>query len=92
MKATKIKYEKTFNLGNYSNEVIGIEIELEEGEKAADAIKEARKYVHHVQEASQTMEKLQKVVDNPDNIRYGEVQEAKEKLEKLNEYNNDLPF
>lgn len=33
MKATKVYYQKCFNLGNYQNEVIGIELEVESGRK-----------------------------------------------------------
>ena len=38
MKATKIYYQKCFNLGNYQNEVVGIELEVGEGEKASDKL------------------------------------------------------
>jgi hypothetical protein len=44
MKAKKIYYQKCFDLGNYSNEVIGIEIEIEDGEKAEEVITEAKKF------------------------------------------------
>jgi hypothetical protein len=45
MKATKIFYKRLFNLGNYSHEEIGIEIEIEKGEKADDVLKRAKQFI-----------------------------------------------
>jgi hypothetical protein len=45
MKAKTVRYEKKFNLGNYETEVVGIELELNEGEKASDALALAKKFV-----------------------------------------------
>jgi hypothetical protein len=46
MKATKIYYQKCFNLGNYQNEVIGIELQMDEGEKDSDVLDYARMFVN----------------------------------------------
>jgi hypothetical protein len=46
MRATKILYERVHNLGNYENERVGIEIELDEGEKADEALRLARIFVN----------------------------------------------
>ena len=90
MKATKIKYEKTFNLGNYSNEVIGVEIELADGETAKDAIEKARRYVNNIQAIANNKEKWQKIVDNPDGYIYSEVKTAERLLADADDFN--LPF
>lgn len=45
MKAKKIVYERLFNTGNFSHEKFSIEIELEEKEKAQDAIDKARELI-----------------------------------------------
>ena len=90
MKATKVKYEKTFNLGNYSNEVIGVEIELADGETAKDAIEKAMKYVNTIQEITSDKEKWQKIVDNPDGYTYRAVKEAQQKL--ADAADDELPF
>ena len=45
MKATKIYYQKCFNLGNYQNEVVGIELEVGDGEKAIDVLEKAKQFV-----------------------------------------------
>jgi hypothetical protein len=46
MRATKITYERVHNLGNFENERVGIEIELDEGEKADEALRLARIFVN----------------------------------------------
>ena len=45
MKAKKITYEKLYNRDNYENERFGVEIELEDGDKTADAFTAAKKIV-----------------------------------------------
>ena len=45
MKVTSISYQKTFNLGNYSSERLGVEVEVGEHEYADDLMKEARELV-----------------------------------------------
>ena len=47
MRAIKVYYKKLFNLGNFQNEEIGIEIEIEEKDKAEEAIKAAREFVNN---------------------------------------------
>lgn len=42
----RVSYQKTFNLGNYSSERIGVDIVLNEGEDAKLALSEASKLVH----------------------------------------------
>ena len=46
MKAKLVRYERVFRLGNYESERIGIDIELEDGDKAIDALTHARKFVY----------------------------------------------
>ena len=46
MIATKIYYQKCFNLGDYENEVIGIELAFELGDKADDVLEKARYFVN----------------------------------------------
>jgi len=45
MKAKTVRYEKRFNLGNYEAETVGIELELEDGDKAAQALALAKQFV-----------------------------------------------
>jgi hypothetical protein len=45
MHIDKVSYTKTFNLGNYSSEKIGVELELHQGESATKALDIARALV-----------------------------------------------
>ena len=46
MHIEKVSYQKTFNLGNYSSERIGVEFVLNQGESADKALDVARQLVH----------------------------------------------
>lgn len=52
MHIDKISYQKTFNLGNYSSERIGVDIVLNEGEDAKLSLSEASKLVHEYHKES----------------------------------------
>jgi len=45
MQINQVSYQKTFNLGNYSSERIGVEILLNEGEDAKEALNTAKALV-----------------------------------------------
>lgn len=45
MKATKIYYKELRTTGQYNNREVGIELEIEEGEKASDVAHKARLFV-----------------------------------------------
>lgn len=45
MKATKITYSQCFNTGNFTNQVIGVEMEVEEGETAQQVLTKAKAFV-----------------------------------------------
>lgn len=44
-KTLSVYYERTFNLGNYESEKIGIELSVEEEEKAGDVLQKAKEFV-----------------------------------------------
>ena len=46
MQIILVTYTKTFNLGNYSSEKIGVEIAINEGESAMEAMDTAKQLVH----------------------------------------------
>jgi hypothetical protein len=46
MHITLINYTKTFNLGSYQSEKIGVEININEGEDAKEALSTAKALVH----------------------------------------------
>lgn len=91
MKAKKIYYEKCFNLGNYQNEKVGIEIELEEGEKVQDVLKAAKQFVEtNNPKASEQVENAQRVVQRPSGYNYDVVIAAQKVLD--NQTKEELPF
>ena len=101
MKATKVNYEKTFNLGNYQNEVIGIEIEIEENETAQQAFEMAKRFVEymyveykHYDKRKEELENAREIVRNPDCNSYTRVMEAKATIDRLEGMgtDDDLPF
>lgn len=46
MHISKVNYTKTFNLGSYQSEKIGVEIDLNAGEDAKEALAAAKTLVH----------------------------------------------
>lgn len=88
MKATKIYYEKLFNLGNYENEKIGIEVQLEDGDVAEEALEKAKSAVERMQGGERA--RLLNIVTNPVSHSAYAYIKAKEELEKLEE--EDYPF
>ena len=96
MKAKTVMYQKTFDIGGCEKEVIGVQVEIEEGEYAKDAILKAKKYVHDLSAIKLSrIEEAQRVVDDPDNYFYGEVIRSREII-AMHEFENsdkdDLPF
>lgn len=94
MKATKIYYQKCFNIGNYQNEVVGIELEVGEGEKAVDVLERAKQFVESkdfLAAGIQEYENNLRIVSDPDNYTGRQVREANKFLAKY-ENKDDLPF
>ena len=98
MKAKKIYYKRLFSLGNYQNEEIGIEIEIEEGEKAMDVLQKAKLFVSELDPTSQKERQYNEAIDimrNKDNYAYKRVIEAEEFI-RIYDHNKglkeDLPF
>ena len=94
MRATKIYYQKCFNLGNYQNEVVGIELEIGEDEKAADVLEKAKQFVESKDLATASVQEYEnslQIVHDPDNYTGKQVREANEFLSKYKD-KDDLPF
>lgn len=84
MPIEKISYHKTFNLGNYSNEKIGIDIVLGPGDDPLQAFADAKKQVersHQFFAEAPDYERAKKVVENPDDFTGRDVKRAKETIE-----------
>lgn len=62
----RISYQKTFNIGSYQSERIGVEIEINEGEDAKEALSTAKALVHefYMEGIPQQVETHSVVADN----------------------------
>jgi len=95
MKAIKVIYSRLISKGNYENSKIEIELQVEEGEKAADVFEAAKSFVEKriaVEKLSDyTIEKARKVIDDKRNHTLAQIEEAEEILSKV-KVNSDLPL
>lgn len=79
MEIAQVSYHKVFNLGNYSNEKIGVDIKLAPRENPLDAFAEAKKLVeksHKFFQDQPAYETAKKMVDNPDDYTGRDVKRA----------------
>ena len=95
MKPVKVYYERCINLGDYENEKIGIEIELEDGDTVTKAVESARERIRILtgtQLVETQWEKYERIANDP-NQPYSKVLEAKKWLEEHHDQKpEDLPF
>ena len=96
MKALKVSYSRLISKGNYENAKIEIELEVEEGEKAADVFEAAKAFVEKrvaVEKLSDfTIERARKVMDDKRNHTLAQIEEAEEILAKVKVSDDELPF
>lgn len=88
MKTTKISYSKVFSLGNYENEKLGVEIEIQEGDDVQKAIQQARQFVeynHKLNGLSSELSQCEHVVNNPEDFTGAQVRRAKERMEQIHD-------
>ncbi len=81
-KVNLVKYEYTFNKGNYESEKIGIELSPDEGVSASEALAEAKAFVHEGQEVEnagkKTSQKNKHTNDAPSRKSKAQKEEADE--------------
>ena len=96
MKALKVTYSRLISKGNYENAKIEIELEVEQGEKAADVYEAAKNWVEKriaVEQLSDyIIEKAKKVMDDKRNHTLAQIEEAEEILSKVKVQDDELPF
>jgi hypothetical protein len=83
MNIERISYHKTFNLGNYSNEKIGIDIAVGEGENPIEVFAEAKRQVeksHRFFVDQPGYEQAKNIVSNPDDFTGRDVKNAQEAI------------
>lgn len=96
MKALKVTYSRLVSKGNYENAKIEIELEVENGEKAADVFEAAKKWVDNRVDieklAGYKVEQARNVMLDKRNHTLAQIEEAEEILSKQKAQEDDLPF
>jgi hypothetical protein len=98
VKALTVRYERLYSLGNYEHAKYGIELTVEEGEKASDVLEQAKRFVR--QQNTEAMEREKAKIDraravlaNRRNFTVGDVEDAEELVRKAEEREQgEFPF
>lgn len=88
MKIHTIQYHKVFNLGNYQNEKIGVEITIEAGDDPVKCHMEAVEYVekaHKFQKMMPDYRRAHEIVNDPMNYTGRNVEDAKKAIQTFEE-------
>lgn len=86
MKVKTITYSKVFSLGNYENEKIGTEIEIEEGDDIQKTIQKAREFVeynHSLNGFLSEVDQCDHIISNPDDYTGSQFKRATERREQI---------
>ena len=86
VKYTCIEYSKTFSLGNYENEKIGLIAEVPEGTDMLQAMNEVRDHVeavHHYRRDLKAYNQALHIVNNPQDYLGREVTRAEQAVESF---------
>lgn len=93
MIAKKIIYERLYNLGNFSHEKIGIEVEITGDENPSDALDRAKAFCRlNSTDLAIKLEKAKAIVANKDGCYFGEVEEAQKTIFEYESDQSELPF
>ncbi len=90
-KITTISYSKVFNLGDFQNEKIGVEVELSPGDDATKALTEAKKFVEF--SSSTFIDKYnqcKKIVENQGDYTINKVNAARDFIKEVDTYSTNL--
>ncbi len=88
IKYTRVEYSKTYNLGNYENERIGLTAEVPEGTDMLSAFNTIRNDVEAAHEYRKDLKKIEwakEILKNKDNHYGREVNKAEEIIEEFYE-------
>lgn len=79
-------YNKVFSLGNYENEKIGVEIEVQEGDDIQQVMQKARQFVefnHSVNGYINQIDQCDHIIKNPDDFTGSQVKKAIDKKREI---------
>lgn len=88
MKVNTVTYSKVFSLGNYENEKIGTEIEIQEDDDVQKCLQTAREFVeynHKLNGLVSELSQCEHVVNNPDEFTGSQVKRAKDRMDAIQE-------
>lgn len=92
MKALTVKYERLYNLGDFSHQKIGIELQVEDGEKAQEVLEKAKLFCRlNSMEGRQELGAAREILANRQNEFVSRVEEAEKTIAEF-EQQEDLPF
>lgn len=86
MKPKIVSYSKVFSLGNFQNEKLGVEMEIEPGDDVQVAIQKARDFVeynHKLNGLVSELDQCERIVNNPDDFTGSQVSKAKKRMEDI---------
>lgn len=92
MKTSSIHYSKVFSLGNFQNEKIGVDIEVQEGDDVQSVIQQARNFVefnHKLNGLQTEISECDRVINNPDEFTGAQIRRAKQRREELEQQITD---
>jgi hypothetical protein len=92
MKTKSITYSKVFSLGNYENEKIGVEIEIQDGDDVQKAIQDARQFVefnHKLNGFNSELAQCEHVIKNPDDFTGMQVKRAQDRMSQIQDAINN---
>ena len=89
-KIDKITYAKLFNIGLYMNERIGVEMQLDAGDDAKEALETARKLVHeyHREANKELYEREESIQEEPTKVLQQETPKEKAKTSMIDGINS----
>jgi uncharacterized membrane protein YcgQ (UPF0703/DUF1980 family) len=94
MKTKTVTYQKVFNLGDYSNEKIGVDLELEEGDNVQDAVNKARDFVenqHQLSKKKGNYLQACSIVENPHDYTGRQIEIARQMKSDYESMLTDTP-
>jgi uncharacterized protein YfaT (DUF1175 family) len=94
MKTKTVTYQKVFNLGDYSNEKIGVDLEIEEGDSVQDAVNKARDFVenqHQLNKKKGNYLQACSIIESPQDYTGRQIDQAKEVKEAYEQMLTDTP-
>lgn len=94
MKTKNIHYSKVFNLGDYQNEKLGVDLELEEGDNVQESINKARDFVenqHQLNKQKDRYIEACRIITDVDNYTGTQIRKAQEIKDAYEAMLSDTP-